>query len=64
VRDLQLHCAPKELNGGGVELSAGEELESGAEGAVVDEDADELPHHGFGVFHELGEPAPHLPQGR
>jgi hypothetical protein len=43
-----------------VELAAGEELESRAEGAVVDEDTDELLHDRFGVFHEFGEPAAHL----
>jgi hypothetical protein len=64
VRDVQFHRTLKEINHGGVELSAGEELESRAEGAVVDEDADELAHHGFGVFHELGEPAVHLLKGR
>jgi hypothetical protein len=64
VRELQFHRTPEEPSGGGAELSAGEELESRAEGAVVDEDADELLHYGFGVFHELGEPAPHLVQGR
>ena len=47
-----------------VELSAGEELEPGAEGAVVNEDPDELLHHRFRVFHELGQAAADLPQGR
>lgn len=37
VRDLQFHRPFKELKDGGVELSAGEELESRAEGAVVDD---------------------------
>ncbi|MEC5181915.1 hypothetical protein RCH07_003286 [Arthrobacter sp. CG_A4] len=32
-----------------MELAAGEELVSRAEGAVVDEDADELLHYLFGV---------------
>jgi hypothetical protein len=37
VRDLQLHRPLKEPNDGGAELSAGVELESRAEGAVVDD---------------------------
>jgi hypothetical protein len=47
-----------------VESSAGEELESRAEGAVADEDPHKLAHDRFGVLHELGEPAAHLFQGR
>ncbi|MEQ4567244.1 hypothetical protein [Paenarthrobacter sp. CAP02] len=38
-------------------------MESQAKGAVIDQDADELAHHGFEVFHEIGEQAPHLLQG-
>jgi hypothetical protein len=64
VRDLQLQCPLEQDHHRGVELAAGEELEARAEGAVVDEDADELLHHRFGVFHEFGEPAADLLQGR
>jgi hypothetical protein len=42
VRDVQLHCPLKEGSDGWVELAAGEELEPGAEGSFVDEDAGEL----------------------
>ena len=51
VRDVQFHGSLKEGCDGWLELSAGEELESRAVGAVVDEDADELSHDRFGVFH-------------
>ncbi len=64
VRDLQLHRTLEQLKDLRAELSAGEELESRAEGPVIDEDADELLHHRFGVFHQFGEPAVHLREGR
>ena len=64
MRDVQLQRPPEQGQDRGVEVSAGEELEARAEGAVSDEDPDELAHHGFGVFHEFGEPAAHLRQGR
>lgn len=47
-----------------VELSAGEELEPREEDAAVDGDTSELPHHGFGVFHQPREPAAHPLQDR
>ena len=44
VRDIQFHGALEQPVDGRVEMTAGKELESGAEGAVVDEDADVLLH--------------------
>ena len=64
MRDVQLHGSAEERCDGWVELAAGEELESRAEGRVVDEDADELLHDRLWVFHEFGEPAVHLGEGR
>ena len=40
-----------------MELPAGEELKSWAKGSITDEDAHELLHHRFGIFHKLREPA-------
>ena len=47
-----------------MELAAGEELEARAEGPVVNEDADELAHERFRVFHQFGEPVVDLRQAR
>ena len=45
VRDIQFHGALEQpVDGRVVEMTAGKELESGAEGAVVYENADELLH--------------------
>src|SRR2546427_11707300 len=38
MRDIQLHGSPEECRNGWLELPAGEELESRAEGPVVNED--------------------------
>jgi hypothetical protein len=64
VWDVQLHGPPEEHGDGWLELAAGEELEARAVGPVVDEDADQLLHDRFRVFHEFGEPAVDLFEGR
>ena len=64
LRDIQLHGPAEECCNRWLELAAGEELESRAEGPVVDEDADELAHDRFGVLHQFGEPSVHLREGR
>ena len=53
----------EESDDGRVEVAAGDELESRAERAVVDEDADELLHYRVGVVHQFGEAAADLFQG-
>lgn len=53
VGDFQFHGAVEEGQDGGVEVSAGEEVESGAVGSVVEEDPDQPVHDGVGVVHEF-----------
>ncbi len=63
MRNLQFYGALEKVDDGRVEVAAGDELESRAEGAVVDEDADELLHYRVGVVHQFGEAAADLFQG-
>lgn len=58
VRDFQFHRLTEKVQDGRLELAAGEELEAWTVRAVVNEDADKLPHHRFRVVHKLGDPAP------
>jgi hypothetical protein len=64
VRDPNFQRPRERGEDNGVDLAAGEELESRAEGSTIDEYPDELLHPWFRIFDELGLPAADLLQGR
>lgn len=61
---LQLHGPLEQCCDDGLELPSREELKARAVRPFPDEDPHELTHDGFGVFHQLGEPAANLIERR